>query len=97
MSWHQFRISWIVIPVMFAELITGVGICWKLGFKDQIWNLNLGILALIWVSTMVLQGPAHQKLLQGKSITHLQFLCKTNWIRVVLWTSKSVVLVYFLA
>lgn len=97
MRWHQNRVSWIVVPAMLVELVTGGWICWKLGFHDLVWNVNLGMLILTWLSTAVLQGPAHQYLLKGHNLEKILFLKRSNWIRVVFWTVRSWILLYFLA
>lgn len=96
MKWHQFRISWVVIPIMLIELFTGIWICWKLSFGDLIWNINLGFLALIWISTFIFQGPMHQKLLAGYSQEKILFLVRTNWIRTISWTLRSAMLIFFM-
>lgn len=96
MKWHQFNISWIVLPAMIIELFTGGFICWKLKLSDQIWNINLMLLILIWISTLVLQGPTHQKLLAGKNLRLIDFLIQTNWIRVLLWNVRSGIFIWLL-
>jgi hypothetical protein len=96
MKWHQNRISWVVIPAMICELGTGIYISWNLGFSDLVWNFNLGLIALTWISTGLLQGPTHGHLLRGKDLSRLKFLQLTNWIRVVLWSLRCAGLLYFM-
>ncbi len=96
MKWHQYQVSWIVMPAMVVEIATGGWICWKLHFSDLIWNINMLLIICIWLSTAVLQGPTHQKLIHGKNEKHITFLCRTNWIRVLLWSVRSAMLGWFL-
>ncbi|MEZ4846003.1 MAG: hypothetical protein R2877_03305 [Bdellovibrionota bacterium] len=96
MKWHQSQVSWLVIPTMLIELITGAYIAWRLGFSDLVWNVNLGLIALVWISTGFLQGPTHGKLLLGKDLINARFLNRTNWVRVGLWSIRSAGLLYFM-
>ena len=75
---HQNRISWVVIPLMLAELVV------TLLQKNF---LLIGLVAGVWISTAFIQVPIHKMLAQN-SKEKIDWLIKSNWIRTVLWTLK---------
>ena len=90
MTFHQTRISFIVIPLMFFELfITG----WSFYQAQNFYTTTcLMMLIGIWLSTFFLQVPAHEKLILKKDNQMIERLVKTNWIRTILWSLKLLVL-----
>ena len=44
---------------------------------------------LIFLSTLFLQVPMHQKLEYGYNNQSINYLINTNWIRTFLWVIKS--------
>ena len=90
MLFHQRRISFIVIPLMFFELfLTG-----RSFYQAQnVYTTTCLIMLIgIWLSTFSLQVPAHEKLILKKDDQQIKKLVKTNWIRTILWSLKLVVL-----
>ena len=83
-QFHTKRISYIVLPLMIAEL--GLVI---FHFRPIVF----GIVSLIWLSTFFLQVPCHEKLKRGFDEKVIRKLILTNWIRTILWTIKFLVLV----
>ena len=84
MQFHQRAISFIVIPLMIAELILAL------------YLINLPILMIvvaIWVSTFTLQVPLHQKLTHKKDFEAVAYLVNSNWIRTFLWSLKFVMVI----
>ncbi|MCB1197534.1 MAG: hypothetical protein KDK51_04115 [Deltaproteobacteria bacterium] len=90
-SSHQRRISIVVLPIMLLEL--GTGILLMLQSQTFDWYITMGLLALIWLSTFLLQVPCHQKLSHGYSATVLKRLVISNWIRTLLWTARAFIFV----
>ncbi len=88
-GFHKYRISIIVIPLMTIELATS-GI---LAFQSQQftgWNLfGFVVVILIWLVTFFVQVPLHDQLSNGYDESTVQKLIKTNWIRTILWSTKS--------
>ena len=88
-SFHKYRISIIVMPLMTIELATS-GI---LAFRFEPfanWNiLGLAIVISIWLVTFFVQVPLHNKLSDGYDESVVRKLIKTNWIRTILWSTKS--------
>ena len=64
---HQQRTTWLVTPLMLAELLTAL-LLLSAGLQgaDRMaaW-IGLALLLVIWTSTAVLQVPLHQKLTSG--------------------------------
>ena len=91
MLFHQRRISFIVIPLMFFELfITG----WSFYQAQNFYTTTCLIMLIgIWLSTFSLQVPAHEKLILKKDDLQIQKLVNTNWIRTILWSLKLLILI----
>jgi hypothetical protein len=86
---HVFRTGVVVIPVMLAELGTSISLN-LLSTPVPIINITgLGLVILIWLSTFLLQAPAHNKLQNGFNEKVIQGLLNTNWIRTILWSTKA--------
>jgi len=92
---HQIRISIIVIPLMIIELIAAILLgVYPTSSSVVICYMTLLLTIIIWISTFLLQVPLHQRLLNGYNKTAINKLVKTNWIRTIAWTVKSILLVY---
>jgi hypothetical protein len=83
-AFHANRISWIVIPLMFAE----VGLA-----AAQPRLIILILVTGVWLSTFLLQVPCHNKLTLSHDPLIVERLVSTNWIRTILWTIKLILLV----
>jgi len=94
---HTKRTGWVVAPLMLTELTTALLIFTQadnLGFTLPF--AGLVCLGLIWASTALLQVPAHRTLEQGFDDRVHTRLVRTNWIRTVLWTARSVISIMLL-
>lgn len=88
---HQKRTGLLVIPLMLAELT--LAICLIYLYPLTILNLGqLGLTCCIWISTLLIQSPIHQSLLIKKSEPEIKRLIKSNWLRTVAWTVRSIFL-----
>ena len=56
---------------------------------ESFFLLNFVGIVLIWLSTVLLQVPAHKDLLAGFDLAAQRRLVYTNWIRTILWTIRS--------
>lgn len=89
---HIYRISFLVIPVMLIELVTGV----VLAFSPPVGSFffesgtSIALLFGIWMSTMFVQHPAHARLEGGFDSSTILHLVRTNWIRTALWSARGV-------
>jgi hypothetical protein len=97
MDEHRKKISFIVMPVMLLELASAIGLVLIGSNYKSIFIVALFLLALIWLSTALLQVPAHAKLATGYSKTETNKLVKSNWVRSLLWTFRLSILLYILS
>ena len=98
-NFHSIRISILAMPLMLAELVTSI-MLWYQNFNNAIQTvflINLIIVVLIWLSTFLIQAPLHNVLSKEKNKEKLSKLICTNWIRTILWTSRSILMILFLA
>jgi hypothetical protein len=90
---HQRAISWIVGPFMAVESVAALAIA--VWLRDEVGLVLVGaglvLLAVIHASTVFLQVPAHGRLGVGYDAAVVARLVRTNWIRTVGWTARTVV------
>ncbi len=55
------------------------------------------LLALIWVSTALMQAPRHRKLASGYNASTHKSLVATNWLRTALWSARGLLALSMLA
>ncbi len=96
---HGERITWIVGPAMLVELATAL---WLLarppgGVSRPLLVAGLALLAVIWASTALLQGPDNGRLAAGFDPAIHARLVTTNWIRTVAWTLRALLVSTLLA
>ncbi|MFZ3231514.1 MAG: hypothetical protein WA160_15005 [Pseudobdellovibrio sp.] len=92
-AFHSKTITYIVGPIMTIELISGFYILYQ-SHMNIYAVLNLLSIIFIWLATALLSVPTHNKLSLGYSLKHIQFLVSTNWIRTLLWTLRSLLIIY---
>ncbi len=90
---HMERIPFVVIPLMLAELGSGVLL------TIEVWPalpvaraFAMACLAVIWISTFAIQVPLHQRIGRDGDERATRRLIRTNWIRTLAWTAKAVFL-----
>ena len=88
---HTMKISLIVLPLMLTELLTGVALMLNppVALSAEFISIGLGLLALIWLSTIFIQVPQHRALSTGFRQDHYENLVLGNWLRTWLWTARS--------
>lgn len=95
------RITYVVLPLMFAELISsGLSAIYSFKFLPL---MIFGFVLATWLSTFILSVPLHQKLSNNNfndfSEEKIHDLCHkliaTNWPRTVLWSLKSLLLILY--
>jgi hypothetical protein len=87
---HMQKITWIVAPVMIAELICGF-ILINLSHTHLVW-IAFFLLGVIWLNTLFLQVPAHGKLSKSwnsNAHTHLTTLYLESVIQSLLRKVKT--------
>ena len=89
---HMQRISFIVVPVMITELLSGFMLVYY--FRSNLLILCLIILLVIWLITFVFFTKLHQSLLGGYDKIIVDKLVQINWSRTVLWSLRLIILIY---
>ncbi len=95
---HQNRTTVVVGPAMLVEAFTAaVLLAVPLPGTDFILPVvGVSLLAVIWLSTILIQVPLHARLERGfDSQTHRR-LVLSNWIRTVAWTGRGVLVLAML-
>ena len=92
-SFHTQRISLIVMPVMIAELISGLYLL-PSNASTPLFMTSLVILGIIWASTFIFSVPCHYQLNNGKNNKVIKRLVLTNWPRTIGWSLRSGLLIY---
>lgn len=83
---YTAAISFIVIPLMFGQLITAA---LQLISDRNLFTIgSLILIALVWLSTFTQFVPIHGAISSGNDSPELlKQLVSKNWIRTVLWTA----------
>jgi hypothetical protein len=92
--WHQTLITWVVGPIMMAELITSGLLVWLVVRSPlSLWvQVNLVLVVAIWIATATMQVPAHGRLSEGFDVRVHRRLVFGNWFRTVAWTTRGVLI-----
>jgi hypothetical protein len=97
-NFHTQRISILAMPIMLIELFTSLGLFYQNGSSyNHIFTINLILVILIWISTFLIQVPMHNTLSSAKNARVLNNLILSNWIRTILWTARSLLMVLYLS
>lgn len=89
---HCLRITFLVLPLMLLEAASAAWLLWE-GERSPVFMGGLGLIALVWFSTIFVQVPLHDQLtLGGWSAEVILKLVRTNWTRTLAWTARAVLL-----
>lgn len=91
---HAARITFIVGPAMLLELAAAAALVFTRPAGVPAWAAwtSLGLVGVIWASTVMLQIPRHGELSAGFNAAAHAALVSTNWIRTCAWTARSALL-----
>ena len=89
---HQRLTTFLVAPLMMVELVTALALLWYRPAGVDLWMVMLGIalLAVIWMSTWLVQVPQHAALATGFQREVQRLLVVGNWWRTVAWSFRGV-------
>ena len=95
---NQRRTSWVVGPPMAVEGVTALWLAVSPpdGVGRALPLVGLGLLALVLGSTVLLQVPQHAALANGHDGSRTARLVRTNWIRTIGWSVRSIIAVVML-
>ena len=88
---HQRFTTLVVAGPMVVEGVTAVWLAIRPGgaVSPMVAWTGLGLAAVIWLSTALLQVPRHGELSRGFDAGACARLCRTNWVRTVAWTARG--------
>ena len=96
---HASLTTWVVAPPMLIELAS-----WGLLLASRPGELSTdslliggALLAVIWLSTFLIQVPCHNRLTLGFDASVHRRLVLSNWIRTAAWTARSALLLDMVA
>ena len=92
-KFHMERISYIVIPVMLVESISGLLLIYD--EINTILLISMVLLLSIWMLTVFFFASVHQQLVSGYKQETVRKLVLINWIRTLLWTLRLVFLIIY--
>ena len=95
---HQTLTTYVVGPPMLIEAFSSVLLAWYPPMGVNIWLIyaGIGLVCLIWISTAAIQVPCHGKLAGGFDQNAHRRLVRSNWIRTIAWTARSVLTIWIL-
>jgi hypothetical protein len=93
---HAAQTTWIVAPLMLVELATALFLFWirPADVSTATLAIGLSLLAVIWISTALVQVPCHDRLQRGFEETVHRRLVRTNWVRTVAWSLRGLLVVW---
>ena len=87
-NWHKNytqRVTIIVLPLMFSQLIITIIQLWNI--QDWYTIISLLVLVILWLLTFLIFVPLHQSIDNKAPIENVCFKLESkNWIRTLLWT-----------
>lgn len=88
---HSRSMSWVVMGPMVLELALAAGLAWQgRALGSSVW-WALGLVLLVWAATFFVSVPFHNRLAQqGYNYIAIDGLVRTNWLRTLVWTARSV-------
>jgi hypothetical protein len=94
---HTQRITYLVLPAMLLELLSGFILMWSSHFQ-QVLVANFLMILVIWMSTAFLSVPIHNQLASQQDFNKIRRLVLTNWPRTLLWSLRlGLLTVYFMS
>ena len=88
---HTSRISWVVVPLMLAEL--GISILAFCNLSNWSNGIILSLILMIWAITFIGAVPVHNQLRNQKDLKLITTLIRINWSRTILWSAKFLILI----
>lgn len=94
---HVRRTGRVVAPLMLVEAFAAIALVARPGDAPAwaVW-LGLGLVALVWLSTFLVQVPCHERLSRGFDEAAWRRLVRTNWMRTGAWTVRAGLVVWLL-
>jgi len=93
---HTRLTTWVVGPPMLIELATGVLLLWvrPAGVSPAQASAGAALLAVVWLSTALVQVPCHERLSRAFDPAAHRRLVTTNWVRTVAWSLRGLLVAW---
>ena len=85
---HCLRIGLLIAPLLAIEGATAAALLYQ-GHRERPFLVGLGLMLLIWLSTLFLQAPLHVRLMGGRDPEVIRRLIRSNWLRTLAWTARG--------
>lgn len=91
---HIQKTSSVIAVPMVLELLTGLYLLIRYNENHNSFAFLIAtfLLVIIWAITFFISVPKHNILSNGQNELAIAVLVKTNWIRTILWTARSIIL-----
>ena len=101
-AYQQHHVNWtgvVVGPAMIMEAVTMMLLLIDPppGAPPTLLWLSAFLLLVIWASTALVHVPIHRSLQEQFDKKCVQKLVATNWIRIIAWTLRGVVILYVIS
>jgi|LNFM01.2.fsa_nt_gb uncharacterized membrane protein len=93
---HQNLTSLAVGPAMLAELLSAIALV-SYDAKDPWRWAGLAAVGALWASTALVQMPLHAALANGFDAEVHARLVSSNWLRTVIWSARSALVLWLIA
>lgn len=89
---HQNRTTFVVAPTMLIEALTAAMLLVVVlpGSGRILPAIGITLLAVIWLSTFLVQVPLHARLAGGFEAGAHRKLVWSNWLRTAAWTGRGI-------
>ncbi len=87
------RTGLVVGPAMLVEALSLAVLLFMTSGSRRSWLIvSAVLLALIWLSTLLIQAPCHARLERERRGGDVELLISTNWLRTLLWSLRLLIL-----
>jgi hypothetical protein len=95
---HRNRTTFVVAPTMLLEALTAVMrlVVAPPGSGRILAAIGITLLAVIWLSTFLVQVPLHTRLDAGFDAAVHRRLVLSNWLRTLAWTGRGILVLVML-
>jgi hypothetical protein len=95
---HRNRTTFVVAPTMLLEALTAVMLLVVAppGSGRILAAIGITLLAVIWLSTFLVQVPLHTRLDAGFDAAVHRRLVLSNWLRTLAWTGRGILVLVML-
>ena len=95
---HTLRIARLLALPAGVEVVTAVLLIWVRPTGTATWLVLISgaLLGALWLTTLLVQVPIHQRLSRSWSAPVIERLVKTNWLRTAGWSLRGLLVLVIL-